>query len=109
MSREKRQFVREIYRVGCKYRIGDKLHNGIVSDLSARGIFVLSSHLPEEGSELMLVLHASAGEIELHGRVSRLQRSHRAASSVVSGAGFGVELANAPENFFALLVELGLS
>jgi hypothetical protein len=109
VPQEKRQFQREKHRVGCEFQAAGKVYRGIVSDLSARGVFILSSFQPDEGAELRITLHeAGSGEIELLGRVSRQRHAHRAAQSVVSGGGFGVEIEGAPENFFELLVQLGL-
>ena len=108
MGSEKRQFQREKHRVGCEFRVKGEVHNGIVSDLSARGVFIQSSFRPEEGYEIELVLREhEIGEIRLHGRVARLKRSHRSAAAVLT-AGFGVQIDTAPENFFELLVKLGL-
>lgn len=108
VPQDKRRFRREKHRVGCEYRSGGVTHQGILADLSARGVFIQSSMRPEEGDEIEVILREPAlGEIHLHGRVRRVKGSHRAAASVVSG-GFGVELDTAPEGFFQLLVNLGL-
>ena len=108
MSLEKRQFKREKHRVGCEYRVGGEAHSGIVTDLSARGLFVKSSFQPAEGEAIELVLHEPGiGEVQLRGHIVRLKRSHRSAAVVVAG-GFGVQLETAPEKFFELLVKLGL-
>jgi hypothetical protein len=105
---ENRKFQREKHRVGCEFRIKGAMHAGIVSDLSARGVFVLCSYSPDQGTPIDLILREPGhGEIHLKGRVARLRRSHRSAAVVLPG-GFGVELDSAPEAFFALLVSLGL-
>lgn len=109
MATERRQFQREKHRISCEFKVEGHTHRGIVTDISARGVFVNSSHAPEDGVAIDLVLHeVGTGDIALRGRVSRLQASHRAAAAVVTG-GFGVEVESAPENFFELLVQLGLA
>lgn len=105
---EKRRFRREKHRVGCEYRIAGEVHQGILVDLSARGLFIQSSFKPEEGTDLDITLREPGlGEIPLRGKVCRLRFSHRSAAAVVSG-GFAVEIDGAPEAYFQLLVQLGL-
>ena len=109
MGSDKRTFKREKHRAGCEFRIdGGAMHAGIVADVSARGLYVQSSFIPEEGASIELIVRRDGvGDLPISGRVSRLKKSHRAATSVVQG-GFGVEVDSAPEGFFQLLVDLGL-
>jgi hypothetical protein len=104
---ERRTFSRLPYRIPCEFaHEGHKLA-GIVTDVSARGVFIETSHRIPAGTELRLVLRDPKGSFELMGRVKREKRSHRSARQVLSG-GFGVKLDVVPEPFFRLLVELGL-
>jgi hypothetical protein len=104
---ERRVFSRLSYRVPCEFvHDGHKLA-GIVTDVSARGVFVESSHRIPAGTELRLLLRDPKGSFELVGRVKREKRSHRSARQVLAG-GFGVKLDVVPEPFFRLLIELGL-
>ena len=106
---ENRKFQREKRRISCDYRANGEAHSGIVSDLSARGLFVQSSAMPEEGAQLELTLHdVEHGEVALWGRVARTKPPHRSISNVVPG-GFGVVVESAPEDFFDLLIALGLA
>lgn len=104
---ERRVFSRLPYRIPCEFvHDGHKLA-GIVTDVSARGVFVETSHRIPAGTELRLVLRDPKGSIELLGHVMREKRSHRSARQVLAG-GFGVRLDVVPEPFFRLLIELGL-
>ena len=109
MSGEKRTFKREKHRAGCEFHInGGAMHAGIVADVSARGLYIQSSYIPEEGAFIELIVRQEGrGDFEICGHVARLRKSHRAATSVVQG-GFGVEVESAPEGFFQLLIDLGL-
>lgn len=104
---ERRSFTRLPYRFRCEFvHEGHKLA-GIVTDVSARGVFIETSHRIPPGTELRLLLRDPRGSYELMGRVRREKRSHRSARQVLSG-GFGVRLDVIPEPFFRLLIELGL-
>lgn len=104
---DRRIFTRLPYRIPCEFtHEGNKLA-GIVTDVSARGVFIETSHRIPAGTELHLILRDPRGSFELVGRVKREKRSHRSARQVLSG-GFGVRLDVVPEPFFRLLVELGL-
>src|SRR5262245_54719742 len=104
---ERRIFTRLPYRIPCAFaHEGHKLA-GIVTDVSARGVFIQPSHRIPSGTELRLLLHDPRGSFEVVGRVKREKRSHRSARQVLSG-GFGVRLDVVPEPFFRLLLELGL-
>lgn len=106
-GRDRRIYARLSYRVPCEFtHEGHKLA-GIVTDVSARGVFIETSHRIPSGTELRLTLRDPRGSFELIGRVKREKRSHRSARQVLSG-GFGVRLDVIPEPFFRLLIELGL-
>jgi hypothetical protein len=104
---ERRIFDRMHYRVPCEYTHGGHRMAGIVTDISARGLFVETSHRIPSGTELKLVLRDPRGSLELVGRVRREKRSHRSVRQVLSG-GFGLRLDVVPEPYFKLLIDLGL-
>jgi hypothetical protein len=104
---ERRIFTRLLYRIPCEFtHEGHKL-GGIVTDVSARGLFIESSHRIPAGTELRLMLRDPRGSYEVVGHVKREKRSHRSARQVLSG-GFGLRLDVIPEPYFRMLVELGL-
>jgi hypothetical protein len=88
---ERRVFTRAPYRVPCEFKHDGHRLAGIVTDVSARGLFVETSHRIPPGTELRLLLHDPHGDFEVVGRVKREERSHRSARQVLSG-GFGVRL-----------------
>lgn len=104
-----RSFEREKRRISCNYQVEGNQHSGIVADLSARGLFIHSTFIPDIGKHLGLSLRdVDHGEFDLWGRVTRLDKPHRSITSVVPG-GFGVTVESAPEVYFDLLVSLGLA
>lgn len=108
MGSDKRQFRREKRRMACRFELDGHVCNGIVSDLSPRGMFINSTKHPTPGSEMEIILFEDfPGEISLHCRIARLRKSHSTAAAVIP-AGFGVEIDYAPEAFFELLVEIGV-
>jgi hypothetical protein len=104
---ERRAFARRHYRIPCEFDFEGSRRAGIVTDVSARGLFVGSAHRVPPGTRLALTLRDARGSFSLEGIVQREKRSHRSARQVLSG-GFGVRLDVIPEPFFRLLVELGL-
>ena len=105
---DNRKFQREKRRISCEYRSDGESHSGLVSNLSARGLFIQSSLMPEDGTQLELILHdADEGEVQLWGRVVRKKLPHRTLSAVEPG-GFGISIESASEDYFRLLASLGM-
>jgi hypothetical protein len=104
---ERRVFTGLPYRIPCEFSYAGSKLAGIVTDVSARGIFVETSNRIPTGTELRLVLRDPRGSFEVMGRVTRERRSHRSARHV-RASGLGIQLEAIPEAFFRLLVELGL-
>ena len=104
---ERRIFTRLLYRIPCEFKHEGHKLAGIVTDVSARGLFIETSHRIPAGTELRLMLRDPRGSFEVVGRVKREKRSHRSVRQVLSG-GFGLRLDVVPEPFFRLLVDLGL-
>ena len=104
---ERRAFTRLPYRIPCEFNYSGARLAGIVTDISARGLFVETSNRIPTGTELLLVLRDPRGSFEVVGSVMRERRSHRSARHV-RPSGLGIQLQVIPEPFFRLLVELGL-
>jgi hypothetical protein len=104
---ERRAFTRLPYRIPCEFTYAGAKLAGIVTDISARGIFVETTNRIPLGTELRFVLRDPRGSFELVGRVMRERRSHRSARHI-RASGLGIQLDVIPEPFFRLLVELGL-
>jgi hypothetical protein len=104
---ERRVFTRLPYRIPCEFTYNGSKLAGIVTDISARGIFVETSNRIPTGTELRLVLRDPRGSFEVVGQVMRERRSHRSARHV-RASGLGIQLNVVPEGFFRLLMELGL-
>lgn len=100
---DQRTYQREKRRISCEYRTTGRSHTGIVADLSARGLFIQSSSMPEDGEQIDLLLRDPAfGEVRLWGRVVRTRSPHRTLVNFEPG-GFGVRVESASEDFFQLV------
>jgi hypothetical protein len=104
---ERRVFTRLPYRIPCEFSYAGSKLAGIVTDISARGLFVETSNRIPIGTELTFVLRDPRGSFEVVGHVMRERRSHRSVRHV-RASGLGIQLDVVPEPFFRLLVELGL-
>lgn len=104
---ERRVFTRLPYRIPCEFAYNGSKLAGIVTDISARGMFVETSNRIPTGTELRFVLRDPRGSFEVVGNVMRERRSHRSARHV-RASGLGIQLSVVPEPFFRLLIELGL-
>ncbi len=108
MDRDRRQFERMRFRASCEFRVeGGRRHTGLVADVSARGLYILSSIVPEANQRIEVTVRSEGlADAAVIGRVSRVRKSHRSAKIVIE-SGFSVQVDSAPEDFFRLLMELG--
>ena len=99
------QFDRFRHRVTCDLILQGSRYSGIVTDLSASGLYVRTHAVSESGVSVHLVLHEPSGEIELDAEVVR---EHRASRHHTTGipSGLGLRVRSAPEAFFQLLSRL---
>ena len=107
--RENRKFKREKRRIPCEFRWDGRAHSALVTDLSARGLLVQSAVMPDDGAQIELILYdTTRGEVQVWGRVTRTKTPHRSIANVIPG-GFGVAVESASEEFFQIIIELGLA
>ena len=109
MHSRTRKFQRYRYRIGCEFVLdgASNPRTGIVSELSACGVFVLSTIPPTKGEEIELVLREpSLGELRLLGRVAWARKTNRSAKTA-HPSGFAVAIENAPESYFELISGFG--
>jgi hypothetical protein len=101
----KQRFKRIKRRVTCDLMLDGQPHSGLVTDMSANGLYVRTRQRPGIGATLQLVLHEPDGELELRVRVAR---DHRMSAHNTTGtpSGLGVTIVSAPERYFQRLVEL---
>jgi hypothetical protein len=105
----KRRFGRKTHRVGCEFELEGRRHTGIVCDVSARGLFVQTTVLPEREGDLEIMLRTPGhGDILVRGRAARLARRHHTAAAVHQ-MGFGLEITWASERYFEFVLALGAS
>lgn len=104
---DRRKFPRDKHRVPCDLVIEGEASTGFVTDLSPRGLFVQTSVTAAEGTPVTVRMREPDGQsIELHARVARVRRAHRAMVAVTT-PGLGLEVLQAPEEFFALIQRYG--
>ncbi len=99
------RFGRYKRRVTCDFFVGGKRFSAIVTDLSASGLYIRTTELPEPGTTVRLVLHEECGEIEIFATVAR---EHRMSRHHTTGtpSGLGLQIVSAPEPYFHLLTSL---
>jgi len=107
-DRDKRRFQRERQRITCELDIGGRRHVGIVTDLSASGLFVqTSANVPLGGDLRVHIPDAGGVPVELVTTVCRRTKPHRGVASFERG-GLGLRVDSAPEPYYQFLVSLGL-
>lgn len=98
-------FARFRHRVTCDLIIAGSRHGGLITDLSASGLYVRTKHTSQTGDRIRLVLHEEDGDVEVDARVVR---EHRMSRHHTTGtpSGLGVHIVAAPEAYFHLLSKL---
>lgn len=98
-------FARFRHRVTCDLIVEGSRHGGLITDLSASGLFVRTKHTSQTGDRIRLVLHEDEGDVEVDARVVR---EHRMSRHHTTGtpSGLGVHIVAAPEEYFHLLSRL---
>ncbi|HMA16911.1 MAG TPA: PilZ domain-containing protein [Thermoanaerobaculia bacterium] len=94
----------------CRYLVEWQMDGavctGFTHDISPTGMFVRTTHIPENGASVTLRLLLSAGRrVRLRGTVVRSYRVPANLRRYVA-SGFGVRLDEAPEEYFELLASL---
>ena len=105
----RRRFDRYRVRIPCRIVAEGEEHWGIVTNVSADGVFLDSRAELASGVKVVLTLESSKAtsneSLVLTGHVARKRRSHLRVEVVVSPA-IAVQLESAPEAFFSLLADL---
>jgi hypothetical protein len=105
-SNNRRKFPRSRLRIPCQLRLPDADHPGFVLDLGPTGLFVQTAATAAPGTAVKLTLRdPSQPPFELAAKVARKRASHRSAA-IVLAQGLGLEVENAPEAYFQLVLEL---
>lgn len=105
-NKEKRAFPREKVRALCRFEVDGEVHSGFLLNLSPRGLFLQTRLKLAAGTELAVKIRDLGDEpIEVLARVVHLRSAHRATSSVETG-GVGMEILNAPESLYRVLLTL---
>ncbi len=103
---EQRQYRRHSRRVPCAFRVANEDQRGFVTNVSARGFFVQTRSRLEPGTDLLVTIESdSTSPIVVKGAVARVRKSHRSMSSI-DQSGMGIEIESAPEEYYALVLEL---
>ena len=105
-SNDRRKFSRSKLRIPCQLQLLDADHPGFVLDLGPTGLFVQTAATAAPGTPVKLTLRdPSQPPFELAAKVARKRASHRSAA-IVRAQGLGLEIENAPEAYFQLVLEL---
>jgi len=103
---DRRRFPRSRLRIPCQLQLPEADHPGFVLDLGPTGLFVQTAATAAPGTAIKLTLRdPSRPPFELAAKVVRKRASHRSAA-VIRAQGLGLEIENAPEAYFQLVLEL---
>ena len=106
-SRRRQQFARIRHRVACDLLIEGRCHRGLITDVSANGLYVRTPQKATPGSTVRLILHEEQGDVELDARVAREHRMSRHHTTGIP-SGLGLQIVAAPEDYFRLIAQLSL-
>jgi hypothetical protein len=101
------RFDRYRHRVTCDLVLEGTRHRGIVTDVSASGLYVCTKERSDPGATVRLVLHEDNEELELDACVVREHRTSRHYTTGIP-SGLGVRIVAAPESYFQLLARLSV-
>jgi hypothetical protein len=97
MSRRRHKRIKR--RIPCELTVGSRSFQGIVLDLSVRGLFVqTSANLEHAGEMVVTMAHEGFPEMMLRARVARVRRVPPGLANVVP-PGVGLEILEAPPEF----------
>ena len=102
---QQQRFERLKRRVTCDFLIQGKRFSGLVTDMSATGLYVRTRAKTEPGSMARVILHEGQGELELDVQVARGHRMSRHHTTGIP-SGLGLQILAAPEEYFQLLASL---
>ena len=104
---QRRAFQRLNRRVNCDVVLKDDRHVGVVLNLSPRGFFVQTQASPPIGSTVAIELRQDDGaDVCVEAKVANKRVVPRRMASVARG-GIGLIIVTPPEEYYALLGDLG--
>lgn len=104
---QRRAFQRLNRRVNCDVVLDDDRHVGVVLNLSPRGFFVQTQASPPIGATVAVALRQAQGaDVLVEAKVANKRVVPRRMASIARG-GIGLSIVAPPEEYFALLGELG--
>ena len=105
MGANKRKYERHRKRIRLKYQIEDeKWRTGFTNDISATGLFIVSSTIPSKRNIRVRIEHNNQ-TVELVGVVLRGKKVPARLRQIVKG-GMAIELREIPEAWYLLCQEL---
>jgi hypothetical protein len=103
---ERRRFPRARKRFLLEFEAEGRRSHGFTHDLSARGIFIGSAHLPKPGTRVQIRLKVSDQRaVTIRAAVVRSYRVPAQLATFVRG-GFCVRIVEAPEDYYQLIAAL---
>jgi Tfp pilus assembly protein PilZ len=94
-------------RIACTLHLEGSLHSGMVLDVSAGGLFVQTNASPAPGTPLRLELRVPglSEPLDMAATVARKRIVPPRLRALLKG-GIGIQLENAPEEFYAMIAKL---
>ena len=103
----RRRMPRSKMRIACTLHLEESRHSGMVLDVSAGGLFVQTNASPAPGTPLRLELRVPglSEPLDMQATVARKRIVPPRLRALLKG-GIGIQLENAPEEFYAMIAKL---
>jgi hypothetical protein len=101
----RRNHRRRLRPLSCEIELADKVHSGVIRDLSPQGLFVTSRFEAAPGTAVTVRVRRPGGEVwEIQATAARHADGARA---LISRRGLGLVIEEAPAAFHEFVAELG--
>jgi hypothetical protein len=106
----RRRMPRSKMRIACTLHLEESRHSGMVLDVSAGGLFVQTNASPAPGTPLRLELRVPglSESLDMQATVARKRIVPPRLRALLKG-GIGIQLDNAPEEFYAMIAKLQMA